>query len=169
MEVLKINEALDMAIKTEKDGIKFYTKAAEGTKDALGKKMFLSFVEDEKRHLDILKKLSCDEHVCIEDIEDYSPRENLRTIFSDMPEDIRKMAVDASSDIVALEVAMQMERLGYDQYMKAAKESDDKELKEIFEKLAFEEKEHYDMLDEAMSYLEDTGNWYMWYEYSFPT
>jgi len=164
-----MEKALDLAIKTEKDGIEFYSKAADKSADELGKKMFQSFVEDEKRHLDILQKISCSDYVCIEDIEKYSPKESLRTVFDDMSDDIKDKASDASSDIEVLEVAMEMERLGYNQYKEAAKKATDEEEKRIFEKLASEEKEHFDMLEEAKSYLEDTGNWYMWYEYSFPT
>jgi len=160
---------LDLAIKTEKDGIEFYTKAANDTDDALAKKMFLSFVEDEKRHLEILQKISCDEYVCIADIENYSPKENLKTIFSEMSDEDKKESVKAASDIDALQVAMDMERKGYDQYMNAAKAADDEEQKKIYEKMAGEEKEHYELLEEAKSYLEDTGNWYMWYEHKFPT
>ncbi|HOP09130.1 MAG TPA: ferritin family protein [Candidatus Methanofastidiosa archaeon] len=164
-----MSNPLDLAIKTEKDGIAFYKKEAEKSGDEMGRKMFLSFVEDEKRHLEILQKMSCKEHVCISDIENYSPKKNLKTIFSEMKEEERKGSIDTSTDIGALELAMEMERMGYDQYMEAAKMEKDEEHKRIYMKLAQEEKEHFDLLQEARSYLEDTGNWYMWYEHKFPT
>jgi len=164
-----MTKPLDLAIKTEKDGIDFYTNAAEETDDELGKKMFLSFIEDEKRHLEILEKISCEEYVCIEDIEDYSPKENLKTVFSEMPDDVKKKSLNVRSDLEALNLALDMERLGYDQYIKASKGTDDEEHKKIYKKLAEEEKEHYELLLETKSYLEDTGNWYMWYEHKFPT
>jgi len=160
---------LDLAIQTEKDGIDFYTKASENSEDELGKKMFLSVIEDEKRHLEILEKISCEEYVCISDLENYSPKVNLKTIFSEMPDELKKTSVNTSSDLEALEVAMEMERRGYDQYMKAADEENDEEHKKIYHKLAQEEKEHFELLQEVRSYLEDTGNWFMWYEHRFPT
>ena len=36
-----MNEALELAIQTERDGIAFYSNAADKTADELGKKMFL--------------------------------------------------------------------------------------------------------------------------------
>ncbi|MFA5354928.1 MAG: ferritin family protein, partial [Thermodesulfovibrionales bacterium] len=40
-----------MAIKMETDAIGFYREAAEKVLHPVGKKMFLSVAEDEKRHL----------------------------------------------------------------------------------------------------------------------
>lgn len=40
--------AIEIAIKMEKDAIDFYKEAAEKTRHPVGKKMFLSVTEDEK-------------------------------------------------------------------------------------------------------------------------
>jgi len=50
-----LSKAIKTAIKLEEDGIDFYQKASEKTSHPFGKKMFLSFAEDEKRHLTILR------------------------------------------------------------------------------------------------------------------
>ena len=46
--------ALEIARKMETDAIKFYSEAAERTKYGAGKKMLLSIVDDEKRHLKMI-------------------------------------------------------------------------------------------------------------------
>jgi rubrerythrin len=47
--------ALEIARKMETDAIKFYKEASEKTRHPAGKKMFLSIVEDEKRHLQMIE------------------------------------------------------------------------------------------------------------------
>lgn len=162
-----MNEALELAIQTERDGIDFYRNAAEKTADGMGKKMFLSLVADEERHLAVLQKISCEEDVCIDDLGDVMPKMRLKTIFSEAESG---PAADTSkeSDAAALTVAMEMEKKGYEQYAAAAKAAKDPDIKRIYERLAEEEEEHWEILSETLSFLEDTGNWYMWDEYSFP-
>jgi rubrerythrin len=162
-----MNEAIEIAIKTEKDGIEFYSKAAEKTKDELGKKMFLSLVEDEKRHLAFLEKLSCEEDVCLDDLAFVDPKKELATIFSEVS-DVSNVVSDKASDREALDVALEMERKGYKHYKQMAEDYDDTKMKRLFEQLAYEEERHYEILDETRSYLDDTGRWFMWDEYSFP-
>ncbi len=44
-----MTNAIEIAIKMETDAIKFYKAAADKTKNPVGKKMFLTVREDEKR------------------------------------------------------------------------------------------------------------------------
>ena len=43
--------AMEMAMKMEQEAVDFYTTCAGKTNNPIGKKMFLSIVEDEKYHL----------------------------------------------------------------------------------------------------------------------
>jgi len=42
---------IQTAIKMEQEAIDFYTKCADKTNNAIGRKMFLSIAEDEKYHI----------------------------------------------------------------------------------------------------------------------
>ena len=48
-------DVIKTAIKTETDAIAFYEEAAQKTKHPIGKKMFLSIMEDEKNHVEDFK------------------------------------------------------------------------------------------------------------------
>jgi len=61
-----LSKAIKTAIKLEEDGMDFYQKASEKTSHPFGKRMFLSFAEDEKRHLTILKEILSDESKSVE-------------------------------------------------------------------------------------------------------
>ena len=49
---------VSMKVRDLDKSIKFYTEAAEKTSNYVGKKMFLSITEDEKRHLGFVKRFS---------------------------------------------------------------------------------------------------------------
>ncbi|MFZ5908316.1 MAG: ferritin family protein [Nitrospirota bacterium] len=46
---------ITMVIQMEQESVDFYTKCAEKTDNALGKKMFLSIAEDEEEHFNIFQ------------------------------------------------------------------------------------------------------------------
>jgi len=49
-------DALEKAIRIEKDGRRFYLQAAAGTRDQRGKEIFLSLAQAEEEHLRIVEK-----------------------------------------------------------------------------------------------------------------
>jgi len=73
--------AIEIAIKMEKDAIDFYSKAAEKTSHPAGKKMFQSITEDEKRHLSMLSQIFKELDIKMDDV---SPMRNMQTIFESM-------------------------------------------------------------------------------------
>jgi rubrerythrin len=54
MEVkdLTVTNAIEIAIRMEIEAINFYTEVSEKTTNPVGKKMFLTIREDEKKHLE---------------------------------------------------------------------------------------------------------------------
>ena len=69
--------AIEIAIKMEKDAISFYSEAAEKTSSPVGKKMFMTITEDEKRHLKMLSQIFKGVDITIEDV---SPMKNIKTV-----------------------------------------------------------------------------------------
>lgn len=49
--------AIEISCRMETDAIKFYKEAVEKTKHPIGKKMFMTIREDEKRHLEMLSQI----------------------------------------------------------------------------------------------------------------
>jgi len=158
---------VQIAIRMEVDGMAFYQKAADNTKNPLGKKMFLSFVEDEKKHLKALEDVfkGVDDTNFFALFQEEGPRKRIETVFSRAEEEVSGDALKAGSgELAALETAMKMEQDGYAFYMDIAEKSDDAAVRELFKLLAIEEDEHYNMLMNTHAYLSDTGNWFMWGE-----
>jgi rubrerythrin len=154
-------DVLEMAFKTETDAIAFYTEAARKTSYPVGKKMFQAIIEDEKRHLEMIRKVVIGLHITHTDV---SPMKNVKTVFEAMKKDLMKKVEATADDLEALRIAMQMEKEGKAVYDKAlAHVKSDKE-KALLERLIQEEEEHYAIFANTLQFLEDTGNWFMWEE-----
>jgi len=155
--------AIEIAIRMEKDAIRFYTEAAEKTRNPVGKKMFLTIVEDEKRHLETLSQIfkglsiSC---------KDFSPMKNIKTVFASMKDEMLKRVEATTDELEAFKIATQMEKEGVEFYQKAALEAKTEKEKTLFEALIKEEQDHYNIFSNTYFFLSDTGSWFMWEEHS---
>ena len=155
--------AIEISIKMEKDAISFYSEAAEKTGSPVGKKMFMTITEDEKRHLEMLSQIFKGLDITIEDV---SPMKNMKTVFESMKDEMMQKVETTTDELEAFNVAMQMEKEGMEFYEKAVSEVTSEKEKKLFERLALEEKQHYDIFANTHSFLSDTGNWFMWEEHS---
>ena len=151
------------AIRMETDAIKFYKEAADKNSHPFGKKMFLSFVEDEKRHLDMLNEFFKKAHV---DIRPGEPMEEIKTVFQTLKDQMMERIGATSDEKGAIKIAMEMEKEGYGYYQNVVAETDNEKERALFERLAYEEDKHYKILANTFAFLEDTDNWFMWEEHS---
>ena len=155
--------AIEIAIKMETDAINFYSEAAGRTQNSVGKKMFLTIVEDEKRHLDTLSQIFKGIHI---EMKDVSPMKNVKTVFELMKDEMMKRVKATTDELEAFKIAMQMEKEGVEFYKKAAIEAQTEKEKSLFERLVKEEQEHYGIFSNTYFFLSDTGSWFMWEEHS---
>ena len=154
---------IEIAVRMEKDAISFYKDAARKTKHPVGKKMFLTITEDEKRHLKMLSQIFKGLNIKLADV---SPMENIKTVFEAMKGRMMKRIKATSDELEAFKIAMQMEKEGLDFYRKLTLEAKTEKERLLFEKLAGEEQQHFDIFSNTYNFLSDTGNWFMWDEYS---
>ena len=153
--------AAEIARSMENDAVEFYTAAAEKCSNTVGKQMFLSIVEDEKRHVKMIEALI--KGMCITG-ENIDPMERVKSIFAELKDEMTERVAASSDDMEALKIAMEMEAKGRDFYDKSASEATDEKSKALFERLFKEEEKHYAIFSNTYSFLTDTGNWFMWEE-----
>ncbi len=153
--------SIEIAVKMETEAIKFYTEAADKTSHPVGRKMFLTIAEDEKRHLNILSKIlkGLDIHMS-----DVSPMENVKTIFESMKNSLIDRISTTNDEMEAFKIAIQMEKEGIEFYKNLLKDSKTEKETKMFEKLIAEEQQHHDIFANTYAYLSDTGNWFLWEE-----
>lgn len=155
--------AIEIAIKMEKDAIDFYSKAAEKTSHPAGKKMFQSITEDEKRHLKMLSQIFKELDIKMDDV---SPMRNMQTIFESMKNSLMQRVIATQDELEAFKIAMQMEQEGVAFYKQVEAETRKQKEKALFERLIREEQQHYDIFANTYNFMNDTGNWFMWEEHS---
>ena len=160
------SKAISLAIKLEEDGIDFYQKGSEKTFHPLGKKMFLSFAEDEKRHLTALKEILA--NLKFSDFsrffQEKRPREKIKTVFGEIKNEIKEKIAANPDELEALKIGMDMESKSVEFYQGALGKTQDSYQKDFFRRLIEEEKEHYQLLQNTYSYLKDSGDWFLWEE-----
>ena len=153
--------ALEMAMKMETDSIKFYSEAAAKTKYPVGKKMFLTIAEDEKRHLQMISELIKGLEVTAKDV---SPMKNVKSVFEAMQAEMMRKAAATTDELEAFKIAMTMEKEGKEFYKKTLAGAKKEKEKALLERLILEEEQHYAIFANTHQFLADTGNWFMWEE-----
>ncbi len=153
--------ALEMAMKMETDSIKFYADAAVKTKYPVGKKMFLTIAEDEKRHLQMISDLIKGLDVTAKDV---SPMKNVKSVFETMRAEMLRKAAATKDELEAFTIAMKMEKEGKEFYEKTLAGSKKEKERALLERLIREEEQHYAIFANTHEFLSDTGNWFMWEE-----
>ncbi len=156
-------KSVELALKMETDAIKFYTEAAEKVSHPVGKKMFLSIAEDEKNHIKMIEEvLKGLELTYIE----ANPVKTVKTIFEEMKDNLMERIQAQTDDLEAFKIAMEMEKEGVEFYKKVFNEVNTEKEKKLFERLIYEEEQHYKIFSETYNFMKDTGNWFMWKEFS---
>jgi rubrerythrin len=155
--------AIEIAIKMEKDAIDFYKEAAEKTRHPVGKKMFLSVTEDEKRHLQMLSQIFREVDIKIAEV---NPMQNVKTVFASMKDQMMERIAATKDELEAFKIAMHMEKEGIEFYQKAESGAKAEKEKALFERLIKEEQQHYSIFLNTYNFMVDTGNWFMWEEHS---
>ncbi len=149
---------IEIAIRMETDAINFYREAVEKTGHPIGKKMFLTITEDEKRHLEMLSQLFKGFNI---EITDVSPMKNIKTIFESMKDEMMQRIETTTDELEAFKIAMQMEKEGIEFYKKAILETQGEKEQSLFEILVKEEEQHYAIFSNTYFYLSNTGSWLM--------
>jgi rubrerythrin len=154
-------DALEMAMKMEKDAIAFYTEAEKKTKYPAGKKMFQSITQDEKRHLEMISQIIKGLQITHKDV---SPMKTVKSVFETMKDEMMKKIEVTNDELEAFKVAMKMEKEGMEFYKKTLAVSTKEKERALLERLIHEEQQHYDIFANTYEFLADSGNWFMWEE-----
>lgn len=156
--------AIKVAIKTETDAIAFYEAAAQRTNHPVGKKMFLSIVEDEKNHLEDFKSIIEGLRVKVRNLS--GPLRKIKTVFEGKGESHLERIRAATDEMEALKVAMQMEKESIEFYKRLSRRVKTPKERALFDRLVREEQQHYDMFANTYFFLWNSESWFMWEEHS---
>jgi len=157
-------QVLLYAMHTERLGHRFYTRAAEMTDDERGRNMLYSIASDEEEHLSILQQefdalKATGYWVALEKAQGYKQPSSPPYLFPEEEARVEEMISKRTSDLDALDIAMDLERRGYELYQKEAEETSDLTAKSVYNYLAKEENKHFTLLQNTRNYLASSGTW----------
>jgi len=148
-------DAIAVSLYIEKQGLKFYEKAAKKAKDPQVQKMFQHLADEEKEHIQTLqaealflqpvlqKKASSRKHI------DHFISEELKDkVFPDIKGSVDRKTPDFSSDAEALELGIQSEQRSIQVLNKLLINEKKLDVRAIFLHLLAEEKKHLAGLEE---------------------
>jgi len=145
----------EFAMKMEKDGETYYRELAKKSANPGLKNIFTMLADSEVVHHSIFKKMKEDEKVKVANTGILS---RVTNIFVKMREE--GTAPDAGiTETELYKKAREIEKASEDFYLREAAEVRDTERKEIFLKIADEEKRHYAILDEIISFVSRPQTW----------
>ncbi|MDZ7861054.1 MAG: ferritin family protein [Candidatus Krumholzibacteriota bacterium] len=147
-------EILEYAMQMEKDGENFYREIASSTNDAGLKTITNMLADEEVKHYRLLQKMKADEYVMTET----TILEDAKNVFSGMQGG--KYVIDKKDDQIAVyREAQDIEKRSRLFYEEKAAETDNKDQKKLFERIAEEERKHYFLLENIIEFVSRPENW----------
>ncbi len=151
-------EALALALEVEKTELKFYIRLARKARDEKARKMFLFLAKEEAEHWDLFEKRF---------LEDLVEKCELPAVNG---ETLKGLIVQTDeenlSEVDAVRIGMEQEKLTWEFYEKAAKEAEHDSVRRLFEELARIEKAHYELLRAQYDAVMKTGIWMDYQDFS---
>lgn len=145
----------EYAMQMEKDGENYYRELA-GKVDNTGlKRIFTKLADAEVIHYHIFLRMKKNEKVLVTDTPILT---NVKNIFMKMKEEKEITGIN-TSQIELYKKAQEIEKKSQEFYREKAREVEDLSQKEVFSKVAEEEKKHFFILENIIVFVSRAENW----------
>lgn len=159
-------DIFEYALKMEKDGENFYRDIAQKTSDKGLKKIVTMLADEEVKHYRAVEKMKQDEY----HMTDTTVLDNAKNIFIAMKE--KNEGFEPNQQQTELyRQAQEIEKKSEQFYRDKAGQTENDDRKNLFERLAGEEKKHYFLLDNIIEFVSrpklwlENAEWYHLEEY----
>ena len=154
---------LEYAAQREKETRDFYIECLEKATIPGTRRLIEGLVADEKRHYNIVMKLLDEAKLGgdASEVKTFATEDAQIRITSAFPHEMADANFAAESATVGamLKKALENEKESFDNYSKAAQDTEELEVKAIYQYLAAEENKHYDIISNIVAYLDAPGKW----------
>ncbi len=157
---MDLKQAMETAIRMERDGHDFYKKAAARSNSSMGRSVFESLAADEMQHLETFRQIFRDDVPEI-DLGELSKTSEKYEDLPVFPKDPEGAGVEPDADeLEALHTAMDAEERSIDYYTRVMADAEDPGVKAVLEKIIEQEKSHFALLSDELDHMNSTGYWY---------
>ncbi len=165
-------EALQLALKTEEDGYRYFKESSERTQHPIARKFFATLADDEYVHIrlinefyDAMRQSSGQGTIKLPEAPG-NYRKRLKTIFEEALKDIKEKVPTDTGITEVYEHAMDLETKAAEYYKQRRDTTPFDQARNMYDWLFHFESEHYRMLSETLSYLQNPEQWHQEYEKS---
>ena len=151
-------QALELALKMEKEGREFYLKAAQKSQNELGQKLFRSLADAELEHMEKIKAI----YDAIRRAGSWPEAKTSfvkgklpHTVFAEAIDNLGKLVKDTSDELQALRTGMDLENKSLLYYLDRSSQDVSSGEKQFYQALVAEERGHYMLLVDSYEYLLD--------------
>ena len=151
-------QALEIALKMEKEGREFYLKAGQKSKNQLGQKLFQSLADAELEHMEKIKKI----HAALAGTARWPGGETTfvkgkfpPTVFAEALANVGRLVKATSDDLEALRTGMDLENKGLLFYLDRSGQAASSGERQFYQALVAEERGHYLLLSDSYEFLTD--------------
>lgn len=157
-------DALEVALRIEDEGRKYYRAAARKSENALTRTLFTGLAGQELVHKQVFRKVyerMCAGEKCPVLRLPVGEAEKARTVFSRAVKEIGTTIKPSGAEQEAIKVAMGLEMKSKDFYVSQARRAEDPVEKKFYETMADEEQGHYLQLNDYNEYLTDPAGYFV--------
>jgi rubrerythrin len=149
-------------IKLELDGQAFFEHVADATHNELGKKMFMKLANDEAKHLKVFSDIFTE--LVGEDWKKHAGDMRKRgsaPMIDALAKKVKSAGKEGrASELEAISVGMELERNAIEFFCNAANKTTDSKARDVFNRIADEERLHFDLLQAQYDHLTNSGYWF---------
>ena len=161
----RFTQMLCTAQEMEEKGRAFYEKAFSASENPLGKEIFRLLIDDEIVHLERIRKISDsltqDQHWSQEWKNLQCLYQDLGEVFRELTSRYRQAGMAGSSDLEALNLALDFEQRSVAFYENQLAKAGDPLEKAFLSQMILEEKGHARTLRDTQYYLSDPEGWFI--------
>ena len=151
-------QALELALKMEKEGREFYLKAGQKSKNGLGTKLFLSLADAELEHMEKIKRIYetlRNTASWPEGKTSFAKGKLPHTVFAEALDNLGELVKVTADELEALRTGMDMENKSLLFYLDRSGQSASSGEKQFYQALVAEERGHYMLILDSYEYLLD--------------
>lgn len=147
-------DVFEYAMQMEKDGEEFYRQLAQQANNKGLSTILTMLADDEVKHYNAIKTMQTE----MPDMPETTVLSGAKNIFIQMKDSGEHFDLDIKQ-IDLYKKAQDIEQKSQDFYLQKADEATDKTQKDVFLKLAEEEKKHYFLLGNLIEFVSRPGRW----------
>jgi rubrerythrin len=157
-------KVLQVALDNEIKGRTLYLTYAKALKNEMARRVFVHLANEELAHIEdikaFIKSFSLGPGVDVDRMIKPGSLEGTKEFFGKLVEDLQEQVKPSDDDAKSRQVAMDIEKAGYEYYKKGAEATKDDQLERFFRWLMEQEKSHYMLIRNAFEYMDNPDSFF---------